>query len=66
MTEQRVPIVEVADSPDGLIEIKARDANGDRIGFFQISASAYDDQLVAAITEWQARHAGVRHGLHVV
>lgn len=51
------PIVEVADAPQGLTEIKVRDSKGVRIGLFQVSAKDMDDALAEAIVAWQARHA---------
>jgi hypothetical protein len=51
------PLVEVADSPEGLIEIKVRDYWGVRIGFHQIRADDLDVELVNALKAWQARHS---------
>jgi hypothetical protein len=51
------PLVEVADPPSGLTEIKIRDARGTRIGFFQASAPDLDTEVVDALKAWQARHA---------
>lgn len=51
------PIVEVADSPAGLIEIKVRDAWGVRIGFLQAAANDLDDDLLTALKAWQARRS---------
>ena len=50
------PLVEVADAPEGIIEIKVRDHWGARIGFYQISADDLDTELVDALKAWQARH----------
>lgn len=50
-------IVEAADAPSGLTEIKIRDSRGVRIGFFQASASDMDDELADALEAWQERHA---------
>lgn len=50
------PLVEVADAPPGLIEIKIR-PGGARIGFFQASASDLDTEVVDALKAWQSRHA---------
>lgn len=50
-------LVEVSDSPEGLVELKVRDSNGVRIGFFQVSEDDLDDELVADIKAWQIRHA---------
>lgn len=50
------PIVEVADAPQGLTEIKVRDSKGHRIGLFQVSSKHMDDEFAAAIVAWQARH----------
>lgn len=54
-------IVEVADAPRGLTEIKIRDAKGIRIGLFQISSADMDDELADALRAWQSRHA--HHGI---
>jgi hypothetical protein len=54
--ERVQPLVEVADPPDGLTEIKIRDARGTRIGFFQVSAADLDTEVVDALKAWQARH----------
>lgn len=51
------PLVEVADSPEGLIEIKVRDAWGARIGLLQASADDLDEELVTALKAWQGRHS---------
>ena len=51
------PLVEVSDAPAGLIEIKIRDANGARLGFFQASASDLDAEMVDALKAWQSRHS---------
>lgn len=51
------PLVEVADPPSGLCELKVRDSQGHRIGFFQISGADLDDELMEALHDWQARHA---------
>lgn len=51
------PLVEVADAPDGLIEIKVRDHWGARIGFHQIKADDLDVELVDALKAWQSRHS---------
>lgn len=56
--DRQFPVVRAIDSPEGLVEYKVRNANGVRIGFFQISASAMDDTLLEAMHDWQARHAG--------
>lgn len=56
------PIVEVADAPSGLTELKVRDSKGTRIGFFQVSARDLDDELMEALHDWQARHA---HGFPI-
>lgn len=50
------PLVEVADAPEGIIEIKVRDHWGARIGLYQISADDLDKELVDALKAWQARH----------
>jgi hypothetical protein len=49
-------VVEVADPPAGLVELKVRDWEGNRIAFLQVKADLYDDGLVDALTQWQARH----------
>lgn len=54
------PVVEVADAPHGLVELKVRDSHGVRIGFCQVAADDLDDELVDALTAWQHRHT---HGL---
>ena len=51
------PIVEVRDSASGTLELKARDSRGSRIGFFQISTSDVDDELIENLKAWQVRHA---------
>ena len=51
------PIVEVSDAPFGLLELKVRDSAGDRIGFLQISAENFDDELKEDLLAWQSRHA---------
>lgn len=58
------PIVEAADAPQGLTEIKVRDSKGHRIGLFQVSSKDMDDELAEAITEWQERHA--HHGIFIL
>ena len=50
------PLVEVSDAPYGLTEIKIRDAEGLRIGFFQASISDLDTEVVDALKAWQSRH----------
>ena len=50
-------IVEAADAPSGLTEIKIRDSSGVRIGFFQASEADMDDELADAFKAWQARHS---------
>ena len=52
----RPPLVEVADSPEGLLEIKVRDSWGVRIGFFQVRADDLDPEIIEALKAWQARH----------
>ena len=59
------PIVEVADSPDGLMELKIRDSRGNRIGFFQMAADCLDDELEEALRDWQARHANAGANLSI-
>ena len=51
------PLVEVSDAPPGLIEIKIRDSKGARIGFFQVSASDVDTDVIEALKAWQGRHS---------
>lgn len=51
------PLVEVADAPEGLVEIKVRDYWGLRIGFHQIRADDLDAKLIEDLKSWQARHA---------
>lgn len=51
------PLVEVADAPSGLLEIKVRDSRGNRIGFFQVSDTDLDTEVVDALKAWQSRHA---------
>ena len=50
------PIVAVPDAPEGLTELKIRDSSGHRIGFFQAAAEDMDDEIVADLVRWQARH----------
>jgi hypothetical protein len=50
------PLVEVADAPSGLLEIKVRDSRGNRIGFFQASDTDLDTEVVDALKAWQSRH----------
>lgn len=54
---ERPPLVEVADAPKGLVEIKVRDHWGTRIGFHQINADDLDAKLVDALKAWQGRHS---------
>jgi len=51
------PIVAIPDAPEGLTELKIRDAHGHRIGFFQAAEQDLDDEIVADLVRWQARHA---------
>ena len=51
------PLVEVADAPEGLVEIKVRDYWGARIGFHQIKADDLDVELIEALKAWQGRHS---------
>jgi hypothetical protein len=51
------PLAEVRDPASGLYEMIARDSQGNRIGFLQISAPDMDNELVDALRDWQARHA---------
>ena len=51
------PVVHTLDPPSGLHELKVRDSEGNRIGFFQISASEMDDELLEALHDWQGRHS---------
>jgi hypothetical protein len=51
------PLVEVADAPKDLVEIKIRDSEGLRIGFFQVRADDLDTEVVDALKAWQSRHA---------
>lgn len=51
------PIVETRDPASGLLELKARDAEGIRIGFFQFRAEDVDDELIRDLKAWQARHS---------
>jgi hypothetical protein len=37
--------------------MKVRDSNGIRIGFFQVSTIAMDDELADALKAWQTRHS---------
>lgn len=60
------PLVEMDDSPEGLIEMKAKDSRGIRIGFFQVSASEIDDQLVDDLLAWQARHSKQGASLSII
>jgi hypothetical protein len=55
--ERVQPLVEVANPPEGLTEIKIRDARGTRIGFFQLATADLDREVVNALKAWQARHA---------
>lgn len=49
-------VVEISDAPRGLTEIKIKDSNGHRIGFFQVSTGDLDDELTEALISWQTRH----------
>lgn len=60
------PLVEIADAPDGLVEMKAKDSLGHRIGFFQVSASDLDDELVDALLSWQSRHSHSGTSLSII
>lgn len=51
------PLVEVSDAPPGLIEIKIRDSKGVRLGFFQVSATDLDTEVIDALKAWQVRHS---------
>lgn len=51
-------VVEVADAPRGLTEIKVKNSNGVRIGFCQFDSSCMDDELKADLKRWQTRHPG--------
>jgi hypothetical protein len=59
------PIVSVTDAPSGLHELRVRDSQGNRIGFFQIAAIAVDEQLLEDLHDWRARHAGVVTSLNL-
>lgn len=59
-------LVEIADASDGLVEMKARDARGVRIGFFQVAESELDDQLIDDLLAWQARHSRQGAALSIV
>ena len=50
------PLVEVADAPADLTEIKIRDSEGLRIGFFQATTVDLDTEVVDALKAWQSRH----------
>lgn len=58
------PVTTVGDAPEGLVELKVKNALGGRIGFFQVDASAIDDELRSDIRRWQVRHAGA--ALHLI
>lgn len=60
------PLVEIADAHDGIIEMKARNALGTRIGFFQVAAADMDAQLVDDLLAWQARHSKQGASLSIV
>lgn len=60
-----IPVVQVSDAPSGLLEIKVRDSQGNRMGFFQIAAAEVDDQLLEDLHDWQARHSHDRPELVV-
>lgn len=51
------PLVSITDAPAGLQELKVKDSQGKRIGFFQVTASEMDDQLLEDLHDRQARHA---------
>lgn len=51
-------VVEVPDAPHGLTEIKVKDSNGVRIGFFQFDSSCMDEELKADLKRWRERHPG--------
>lgn len=53
----RPPVVTVDDAPEGLVELKVRDAHDHRIGYLQIDADAMDEELMGDLKRWQLRHA---------
>lgn len=53
------PVTTVGDAPEGMVELKVKNAMGRRIGLHQIDAECMDDELMVAIKSWQLRHAGV-------
>jgi hypothetical protein len=56
--DEQPPLVETADPPEGLLEIKIRDSRGNRIGLFQVDAAYIDNQITNALKAWEARHSG--------
>lgn len=59
-------VIEAVDPPEGLVEIKVKDARGKRIGFLQVSADDLDDELVEALVDWQARHSHEGGSLSII
>lgn len=59
-------LVEIADASDGLVEMKAKDERGVRIGFFQVAESKLDDELIDDLLAWQARQSKSGAALSIV
>lgn len=60
------PVVQIPDSPFGLLEFKIKDSKGKRLALLQVLAVDMDDELMEALHDWQERHAHERPDLHVM
>lgn len=56
-------IFEQMDAAEGQVEIKARDAQGARMGLLQLRADTIDDELIDDLERWHKRQT--RTALHL-